>query len=262
MKGKIIAIHSSRGGTGKTTIATNLALNYANNGLNVALLDLDFRAPSLFSVFSKRIKTPVHWLNDFMVDRCTLEQSLIDASECFDTRGSLLLGLANPTLEAIRKVTGRSRSWEVSAAKKLFSIRKTLFDKKHIDYCIIDTSPGIQYSSINAVVSSDVAVVVVTLNPVDIEGVKKMLSEVYDEFEKKPWVLINKAYPQTRMWSSIKRAELAGQIEKVLEHPVIGVIPCYCDVLEPKNGTFLMMGNPNHPFFNDLQEVANKLEDM
>ena len=47
--GKSISIHSSRGGTGKTLLATNLAVLYAQSGLNVALIDLDFRAPSLMA---------------------------------------------------------------------------------------------------------------------------------------------------------------------------------------------------------------------
>ena len=66
MKDKVLAFHSSRGGTGKTTLAANLALAYAFEGLNVVFLDLDFRAPSLFSVFSKGVRRPVKkWLNDF-----------------------------------------------------------------------------------------------------------------------------------------------------------------------------------------------------
>ena len=64
MKGKVIALHSSRGGTGKTTIATNLAVDYAREGMNVALLDLDFRAPSLFGVFSNTLKKSMrYWRN-------------------------------------------------------------------------------------------------------------------------------------------------------------------------------------------------------
>ena len=116
MKGKVIAIHSSRGGTGKTLIATNLAVTYASKGLNIALLDLDFRAPSLATVFSKGIKRPPkHWLNDFMTGRCTKEQALIDVSEEYNLRGKLLIGLAKPTMEAIRNMMGRSRAWETGA---------------------------------------------------------------------------------------------------------------------------------------------------
>jgi MinD-like ATPase involved in chromosome partitioning or flagellar assembly len=261
MKEKVIAIHSSRGGTGKTVIATNLAATYANKGLNVTLLDLDFRAPSLITVFSKGIRGPVnHWLNDFMNDRCTIEQALIDVSEEYNLKGRLLIGLANPTIEAIRNMMGKSRAWEVAAAKKLFSLRSTLSNDMSMDCCIFDTSPGIQYSSINAVISSDLSIIVTTLDSLDIKGVQKMLAEFYDEFEKRTIVLMNKAFPQTQNWSNKKQKELINQMEKALKHPIIGVIPCYCDVLQAKRASLLAIEKPNHPFLRNLQEVAKKLE--
>jgi MinD-like ATPase involved in chromosome partitioning or flagellar assembly len=263
MKGKVIAVHSSRGGTGKTMIATNLAITYARKGLNVALFDLDFRAPSLATVFSKGIKRPVkHWLNDFMTDRCTIEQALIDVSEEYNLRGKLLIGLAKPTIEAIRNMMGRSRAWEVTAAKRLFSVRTILSNDMHIDYCIFDTSPGIQYSSINAVVSSDMSVIATTLDSLDIEGVKNMVAEFYDEFEKRAVIVMNKVIPQTRIWSNIRKSELISQMEKALKHPIIGAIPCYCDVLEANRASLLAVEKPHHPFLKDLQEVAEKLEQV
>jgi MinD-like ATPase involved in chromosome partitioning or flagellar assembly len=261
LKGRVVAFHSSRGGTGKTTVAANLALAYAREGLKVVLLDLDFRAPSLFSVFSKGIRRPVkRWLNDFVHDRCSLEQALVDVSEEYGVDGKLFVGLANPSLEAIRNMMGRSRSWEVGVAKRLFSIRGSLFGDVGVDCCILDTSPGIQYSSINGVVSSDVAVVVTTLDSVDVEGVKGMLTEFYDEFEKKSVILMNKVFPQTRIWSDDKRSELVNRMEKFFCRPVVGVIPCYCDVLESKRASLLVVENPGHPFLEDLKEVMKKLE--
>jgi MinD-like ATPase involved in chromosome partitioning or flagellar assembly len=263
MKGKVIAVHSSRGGTGKTMIATNLAITYASKGLNVALFDLDFRAPSLATVFSKGIKRPVkYWLNDFMTDRCTIEQALIDVSEEYNLRGKLLVGLAKPTMEAIRNMMGRSRAWEVTAAKRLFSVRTILSNDMHIDYCIFDTSPGIQYSSINAVVSSDMSVIATTLDSLDIEGVKNMVAEFYDEFEKRAVIVMNKVIPHTRIWSNIRKSELISQMEKALKHPIIGAIPCYCDVLEANRASLLAVEKPQHPFLKDLQEVAEKLEQV
>lgn len=261
MKEKVIAIHSSRGGTGKTMIATNLAAIYTNEGLDIALLDLDFRAPSLITVFSKGIRGPVkHWLNDFMNGRCTIEQALIDVSEEYNLKGRLLIGLANPAMEAIRDIMGKSRAWEVTAAKKLFSVPSTLSNDMNIDCCILDTSPGIQYSSVNAVISSDVSVIVTTLDSLDIKGVQRMLAEFYEEFEKRTVVLMNKVFPQTRIWSNGRQKELISQMEKALKCPIIGVIPCYCDVLQAKRASLLAIEKPGHPFLRNLQEVAKKLE--
>jgi MinD-like ATPase involved in chromosome partitioning or flagellar assembly len=257
----VISIHSSRGGTGKTVVATNLAAIYANKGLNVAILDLDFRAPSLVAVFSKAIKGPIkYWLGDFLDDRCTVEQALIDVSEEYNLRGRLLVGLANPSIDAIRNLMGKSRAWEVAAVKKLFSLRSTLFNKMDIDYCIFDTSPGVQYTSVNAVVSSDVSVIVTTYDSLDIESVENMLVELYDVFAKKTFVLINKVFPETRMWSSREQKQLMRRMEKVFKHTVIGVIPCFCDVLQAKRTSLLAVEKPNHPFIRNLEEVAEKLE--
>src|SRR3990170_1551924 len=139
MRKKAISIHSSRGGTGKTVIATNLAAIYALKGLSVALLDLDFKAPSLVDVFSKGIKDPVkYWLNDFLDGRCRAEQALTDVSEAYGLEGKLFLGLANPAIEAMRNMMEKSRAWEVGAVKRLFSLRSALFASMNIDCCILD----------------------------------------------------------------------------------------------------------------------------
>jgi septum site-determining protein MinD len=263
MRKKVMAIHSSRGGTGKTVIATNLAAIYALKGLNVALLDLDFRAPSLVDVFSKGIKEPVgRWLNDFLDGRCKAEQALIDVSEAYGLKGKLLLGLANPAVEAIRSIMEKSRAWEVTAVKRLFSLQSTLFEDMDIDYCILDTSPGVQYASVNAVVSSDLSVVVATPDSLELKGLENMLAELYDAFSKRTVVLVNKVFPETRVLSSDKQENLIDRMEKLLKHHIIGIIPCYCDVLQAKRTSLLAVDKPYHPFLRNLEEIAEKLESI
>ena len=99
----------------------------------------------------------------------------------------------------------------MTAVKRLFSLRSTLFSDMNIDCCIFDTSPGIQYTSINAVVSSDISVVVTTLDSLDLKGVENMLVELYDAFAKRTVVLINKVFPETRVWSSERQKDLISR---------------------------------------------------
>jgi MinD-like ATPase involved in chromosome partitioning or flagellar assembly len=260
MSTKTISIHSSRGGTGKSVIATNLAVILANKGFNVALLDLDFRAPSLAMVFSEGIKLPVKcWLNDFLNGKCAAEQIFTDVSGRYNLKGKLLVGLANPAVDAMRNVMEKSRAWEVTAVKKLFSLLSTL-NGMNVDFCISDTSPGMQYSSINAIVSSDVSIIVTTLDSLDLKGTEDMLAELYDALDKKAMVLVNKSSPETRIESSEKNAKKINRLEKILKHPIIGVIPCYCDVLQTERTTLLAVEKPNHIFIKNLTAIAEKLE--
>ncbi len=62
-----IAFHSYKGGTGKTTIAANLAALLAKKGYRVFLLDLDVYAPSLQAYFGTK---PKRWINDFLNGHC------------------------------------------------------------------------------------------------------------------------------------------------------------------------------------------------
>ncbi len=77
--GKIIAVHSYKGGTGKTSLSVNLAATYARNGKKVCLMDLDFRAPSLHALF-KDYKTD-YWLNDYLNGVCEIDKVLVDATK-------------------------------------------------------------------------------------------------------------------------------------------------------------------------------------
>ena len=260
MRGKTLSIHSSRGGTGKTVVATNIAVVLANRGCNVALLDMDFRAPSLSMVFSKQLDQPVkYWLNDYLENRCTPRQAVIELPKT-SLKGNLFLSLANPAIEAITSIMEKSREWEVSALKKIFSLRAFLFDELNIDYCIFDTSPGVQYSSVNAAVASDVSIVVTTLDLLDIDGVKRLILDLYDSVAKKTLVLLNKVYPETCPWSANKQRELIRITESALGHQVIGIIPCYCQVLQAGRVSFLAEERPFHPFLKNLDDIVTKVQ--
>jgi septum site-determining protein MinD len=260
MKGKAVSIHSARGGTGKTVIATNLAIIMARKGFNVALLDLDFRAPSLNVVFSKAIENPVNcWVNDFLNGKCNAEQVVTNVSKHYDLNSDLSVGLANPSIEAIRNTLGKSNAWEVTAVKKLFSLLSSLFDDLNVDYCFLDTSPGIQYSSINSAVGSDLTILVTTLDSLDMKGTENMLTDLYDALARKTAILVNKYSPEIRMFKGESSANAASRVEGLLKHPVIGMIPCFCDVLQKERSAIMAVEEPKHPFVWELERVAEKI---
>jgi septum site-determining protein MinD len=255
--GKIIAVHSYKGGTGKTLLSINLAATFAKHGKKVCLFDLDFRAPSLATLL--KIDKADYWLNDYLNGVCDIDKVLIDLSHRIDNGGQFVVGLANPSTEAIRDMSAKDRKWEMHALGRLLALRTSLLGEKGFHYLICDTSPGLQYSSINAIVSADLVLVATTSDRSDVDGTRRMLRELYDLFEKKTEIVLNKVLDP-----SIKtdKEEAKAKLKEVYQVPLLGIVPCYCDVLRAEGGVVFAQDRPDHPFTKILNEMAIKIDGL
>jgi MinD-like ATPase involved in chromosome partitioning or flagellar assembly len=254
--GKIIAVHSYKGGTGKTLLSINLAAAFAKRGKKVCLFDLDFRAPSLATLLN--VERADHWLNDYLNGTCEIDKVLIDLSNRIHDSGKLLVGLANPSTEAIRDMSAKDRKWEMRALGRLLALRNSLVDQKGVDYLIFDTSPGLQYSSINALVSSDLVIVATTFDRSDVDGTRRMLKELYELFEKKTGVVLNKVLET----STRPGKDLQAKVKDIYEVPLLGIVPCFCDILKAEGNTIFAEEKPDHPFTRILDEMASTIEKL
>jgi MinD-like ATPase involved in chromosome partitioning or flagellar assembly len=207
-----IMIHSYRGGTGKTLLATNLAATYSKKE-KVCLLDYDFSAPGLHGMLKV---SPDFWINDYLNGDCEIKEVISEAYP------NLYVGLANPDAEAIRDIVGKSRSWETEALNKTVSLRATL-EEMGFNKIIFDTPPGLAYSAINAVIASDLVALVMRMESMDILGTKEMMKGVYELLEKPSVVAVNMVTPT-------QRKVLTSTLEKIFGEQILGYIPCLCEV--------------------------------
>ena len=253
--GKIIAVHSYKGGTGKTLLSTNIAATFAKQGKSVCLFDLDFRAPSLFAIL--KLNKAECYMNDYLNSTCEIQKVLIDNSSRIPGKGKFYVGLANPATEAIRDMSAKDRKWEMRALGRLLHLRNALLNDKGIDYIIFDTSPGLQYSSINAIVAADLVAVATTGDRSDVDGTQRMLKELYNLFEKKTGIVINKVLDYN---SPNKQEELHKRIKETYQVPLLGMIPCFCDILRAEGNFIFPQDKPDHPFSSLLRDMANKID--
>jgi septum site-determining protein MinD len=252
---KIIAVHSYKGGTGKTLLSVNLAAILAKRGKKVCLFDLDFRAPSLFAVL--KVDNAECWLNDYLNGTCEINKVLIDLSSRVKGNGKFFTALANPATEAIRDMSAKDRKWEMRALGRLLSLRNTLLSDKEFDYLIFDTSPGLQYSSINAIVTADYVVVATTGDRSDVDGTRRMLRELYNLFEKKTGLVLNKVLDPA---SKSKTGEVTSKVKTVYQVPLLGMVPCFCEILRAEGNLIFVEDKPDHPFTKIIDEMAKKID--
>jgi septum site-determining protein MinD len=254
--GKIIAVHSYKGGTGKTLLSLNLAAALVQHGKKVCLMDIDFRAPSLCTIL--KVGKVECWLNDYLNGTCEIDKVLVDLSDRIQNSGKLFVGLANPATEAIREMSAKDRKWEMRALGRLLALREPILNHKDFDYLIFDTSPGLQYSSINAIVSADLVIVATTLDRSDVDGTKRMLHELYDLFEKKTEIVLNKVLSD--LSSRSMKDEMQAKLKNMYQASVLGIIPCFCDILKAEGGIIFAYEKPSHPFAKILDEMATKID--
>ncbi|MBR6682401.1 MAG: P-loop NTPase [Clostridia bacterium] len=121
---KVIMVTSFKGGVGKSTVAANLALTFAQGGKKTLLVDCDFRMRSLDILLGVE-NDIIYDISDAMAGTCPLEKAIITDDRCED-----LLFLPAP-------FNYRDGIDEESFSAVLKQAKETLM----LDYIVLDT-PG------------------------------------------------------------------------------------------------------------------------
>jgi chromosome partitioning protein len=289
---RCIAFHSYKGGTGKTTIACNLAAMLSLKGYSVSLLDLDVYAPSLHAYFDY---SPNKWINDLLFENSDLNEIMVDMTSTLTksaanrTRkiGRLLVGFSNPQKEEIYRLEGsiKTANANIQLLRRFVQLREDLISEYESDYVILDTSPGIRYWSINSLAVADVLFLTLKFGDLDIEGTIKMANDIYGSFTKfgsKSFLLLNLVsgycIPRTYLHSSHstnKDSSVAAEVGTSIEiqtfekelgsntfladqtkMDLISAIPCYCDIQFQKKEFLTVLQYPDHPFAKQLEQLA------
>ncbi len=281
---KCIAFHSYKGGTGKTTLACNLAVSLVKKGHRVFLLDLDVSAPSIQAYFGKE---PKRWLNDFLVDGAEVDDLAMDLTSLVadegqnngnsTTKGKFWVGFANPKKEEIYKIEGgKEEISKMQLLRKFILLRERLISDYGVDYIIIDTSPGVRYWSINALAVADVLFLTLKMGDLDIDGTKKMADDIYGSLTKfgaRSFLILNRVggfcLPHTIVQASSsneamnsismeQEPDVNERVSKTVGMEIISAIPCYCDIQFSKKEFLTAIRHPNHPFTDQINQLAEK----
>ena len=289
---RCIAFHSYKGGTGKTTIACNLAAMLSLKGYNVSLLDLDVYAPSLHAYFDY---SPKKWINDLLFENSDLNEIMVDMTSNITKHaanrtkkiGRLLVGFSNPQKEEIYRLEGsiKTANANIQLLRRFVQLREDLVSDYESDYVILDTSPGIRYWSINSLAVADVLFLTLKFGDLDIEGTIKMANDIYGSFTKfgsKSFLLLNlvsgycipRTYLPSHQSTNKSSSNVPAEGTPIEIHTfenelgsntflsdqtkmdLISAIPCYCDIQFQKKEFLTVLQYPDHPFAKQLEQLA------
>jgi chromosome partitioning protein len=271
---RCIAFHSYKGGTGKTTIASNFAALLAKKGHNVFLLDLDVYAPSIQAYFEMR---PKLWINDYLNNEAEIGDILNDLTyHVFDSVssaegiGKLWVAFSNPKKEEIYKLEGgKQDSTRFQLLRRFIQLREKLISDYDADYIIIDTSPGIRYWSINSLAIADTYLLALKMGDLDVDGTRKMADDIYSSLTKhgaKSYLLLNRiaGYCVPHSGESVdshvivpEGSDIATTLSKDVGMEVISSVPCYCDIQFSKKEFLTVLKYPSHPFAKQIEALAD-----
>ena len=154
---RVITVTSGKGGVGKSSLAVNLAIDFARLGKKVIIFDADFGLANIEIMLGIR---PPYNLADLMFRGKNLEDIIVEGPEGigFISGGS-----------GIQELTMLSRDQIIYLTQKLFQLDKLA------DIIIIDTGAGIADSVIEFVAASSEVLLVVTPEPTSITDAYALL---------------------------------------------------------------------------------------
>jgi septum site-determining protein MinD len=244
-----IAVHSFKGGTGKSTIAANLAVSLALEGRRVGVLDLDLAGPGLHVLFEMKPNEIKHTLNDYLIGTSPADSIAVDLTENLGLkRGRLVFVPASFKAEDIVKVL--SKGYEIGMFRDAIDVISRLHS---LDYMIIDTHPGIEKSTLVSMGICDMNIIISRMDSQDIFGTGVML-EVTRVLEK-PQILIANMIPP-----GVDKEKVKARLETLFNTKVVTAIPFYTEILRALSSAVFVLKNPDHDFSATLRPVIEALE--
>ena len=198
LKAKVITITSGKGGVGKTSTATNLALSLSALDKKVCVFDADTSLANINILLGIH---PEYTLHDLLSGDKTLKQIMVDGP-----RG----------LKVIPGATGISEYAHLSSKQKTVLIDALDELQQQFDYLIIDTAAGIGDDVLDFVKASQFPIVVITPEPTSLTDSFSLLKVLKrSDFDRTSYILVNMALDFDNSQTIYKRFESA--VKKYIE---------------------------------------------
>ena len=251
---KVVAIHSYRGGTGKTHFTANLATAMAMQGHRVAVVDTDVPSPGIHNLFCLDADRVPKTLNHFLWGESAIDAAAYEVTAATGIVGGGKIWLVPSSVKADDIARILQDGYDVKRLNDGFrSLSKTL----GLDYLLIDTHPGLSRETFLSIAVAHMVMLVLRPDKQDYQGTAVTVDVARQLKVRDMLLVINKAHRR------LDPATLKAKVEERYDVPVAGVFPLSEDVAQLASEGIFCVRHPAHPISLELGVVASRvLESM
>ncbi len=255
-KGKIVSIHSFRGGTGKSNTTANIASQVALAGKRVGVVDTDIQSPGIHVLFGLDETKMGKTLNDFLHGKCSIGEVAFNIGEkAADAEGRAKLSGTNlwlfPSSIRGREISQILREgYDVNLLNQGF---QGMLKELNLDYLFIDTHPGLNEETLLSIAISDVLVIILRPDNQDFQGTAVTVDIARSLDVPNLLLMVNKALPKH------DAKDIKKTIEDNFKATVAGVLPLSFDMAENASQDIFSLRYPDHEWSKALRGVADAI---
>ena len=239
--GKIVAMHSYRGGTGKSTTAANLGVLLARRGYRVAIVDADLQAPAMDVLLPPDEGKP--WsLVDYLLGLCEIEDAVHALS------GNLYLVPARCEVAKTDEIM--ARGYDVGLLRDGFD---RLIEVLELDVLMVDTHAGISNETATSIGIADELLIVTRAARLDLTGAAESIALANRLNCPRRAVVVNLAA------GADMPTRLRADVEAVYGANISAVVPYTPELATLAGEQLFVTACPDHPLVESYHRIIDAL---
>ena len=247
----IVAVHSFRGGTGKSNLTANLAGQLAQAGFQVGVVDTDIQSPGIHVLFGfGGERRPDHTLNEFLAGTCGIAEVATDVTA----------GLPRVVDGRVLLVASSVESRDITAilqhgydAEQLNDALLELGTTFALDFLLVDTHPGLNEETLLTAAICDVLVVILRPDSQDYQGTAVTLDVAQRLGVPERILVVNKIF------SGIAPEVVIDRVQAAYGLPVVAALPLTEDLARNASDGLFSLSSPEHPWSRGVAQLASRL---
>lgn len=253
---QIIAVHSFRGGTGKSNLIANIAATMALQGQRVGIIDTDIQSPGIHVIFGLNENKIERALNDYLWGQCDIKDAAYDVTDTLSAEN----GNADTVKGRLYLVPSSIKAGEIARILRegydvirLNDGFQQLIRSLKLDYLLIDTHPGLNEETLLSIGISNVLIILLRPDNQDFQGTAVTVDVARKLRVPKMLLVINKALP------SLNFADLQQKVEKIYNVPVAGILPLSEEMMQLASIGIFSLHHPKHPISQTIAGITDQI---